>query len=279
MEGAARSAQFLYQVFFGSQFGRSAEEFAGWMLSSNVYSRAFHVMLGMAPGLSNLGGGAAHYHFLALADLALNPSLDGATLLPLTQWSQNGIADLMPGKWFETACRIGAEVEAINVERCRSFSDVADEYVRFCGDICRRAGWEAPWQVSARLIEAADDLLQPAETLFLRCFDVRTTCPGLPPYFPLHPESRKAVTYIGTPMVAARDSSFSFSLRANAAAGSRWNRFAGRGDPDEAVMSLDAAAHLSDYIDQLMQDPGPFDGTRSDPHGIEDDFATAEHRH
>ena len=164
----------------------------------------------------------------------------------------------------------------MRVHESRSFADVEQEYMRFCSDICQQLGWDLPWVFAQRMVDESGAFLQPLYTVFLRSYEIRSTNPALFPFFPVHPLSKDAASYVGLPMLAASDSSFGFFLTTNSDSGGPWSRFAANAGTDEAMVALDVMLRVSNCLDQLMQIQGKFDDLVGDPLGITDEFTLAE---
>jgi hypothetical protein len=144
--------------------------------------------------------------------------------------------------------------------------DLDTTYRAYGGEICAALGWEPPWQMAHRF--AADhrrDFEATHDRLFLRACELRAAHPALMATFPNHPESRLLNDSLGKRHFAARDTSFQFYIGP---------------EDDVAVSEADAAASalefrlgVTEYVDQLMYDVGPFNAL-TDPGGVADETAT-----
>jgi hypothetical protein len=148
-EGWAKYFELGYTVVLSILRDNPMQPPVEWEKWDSIYVRALRTMMEiMAPEKTDYDL-ADLLMFLALCDLACNPSLNTKWIFP--DILSASFDDFMPGRRFIRAARVAAEVRPISPE---PFEDLEDEYKRFIGEICARLGWEPPWLQAARWCEA-----------------------------------------------------------------------------------------------------------------------------
>lgn len=113
-----------------------------WMSQDTIYNWALDKFLEETGRPYSAVNELDLIEFMAIADLAANPSLDE---YGMPDWINGQLLDFLPNHRFIKAARASL--------KCPRFSEVGDleeEYFRFVGSICAELGWETPWAQAKR---------------------------------------------------------------------------------------------------------------------------------
>jgi hypothetical protein len=149
-EGWAKYFEFNYAAIVAALLGIGEfEPDLSWEKWDSVYVRAFRTYVEIAGRRTSQYEPQDILHFLALADLAANPSMDANWVLPLPM--RPDVRSLMPGHRFIMAANASSRVQpmAISGEMIENHR-AEPEYKRFIGEVCNKLEWETPWDQAAR---------------------------------------------------------------------------------------------------------------------------------
>lgn len=138
-----------------------------WEQWDSIYVRAFRTMMEItAPAKAGAYDLSDLLVFLALADLACNPSLSTKWIFP--DILSTSFEDFVPGRRFIRAARIAAQIRPISPLR---FENLESDYRFFVGEVCARLGWEPPWLQANNWLEA-----HPKRSRFYGIFQFLAAC-------------------------------------------------------------------------------------------------------
>ena len=151
LEGWAKYFQYSYVMFIGELSKFTIDIDTKWESWDSKYVRPMRTMMEIFyPYEVKEYDTNDVITFMAIVDLAANPSLDPNWLFPNSL--NCNLQDFLPGYRFIHACR-----EAKNIKRIDSKSFEEEslelEYKRFVTELCDRLGWEPPWVQAERWLD------------------------------------------------------------------------------------------------------------------------------
>jgi hypothetical protein len=246
LEGAAKLAEIKWLIRADIDVRND-----GWWYANSPYTRALRVMQKIiwAEAKEAPIHDSDWFELPALIDLALSPPSSDWDGVPDAAFCPAGMLDVLPGWRFVRACEVAKHLDR---PVWTDLEKQTEGFRTYIGAICDRLGWRTPWDNAAAEREphtTSPALLQMARAL-------RARMPDLFAYYPLHPQASELFEVLGSPAIAASDSTFHFTMYSRNEANRERQR--------EGLAEMNGFLGFCSYADQLMVEAGPF---RPDPYG------------